>query len=268
MTAVRVAPLDAPQINAGNAVWTDDAELRAKFAEAVIAGGHTCGRSMSPHGPTQVGASGIHYVPTCKHHCVIGLMLRRDGAAWAMVVPIAVPLAQHLLKGMVRCLPMTNRHLHPKGFVFALSALVLVAGTMTVAADTTARGGRLRECGGDGCRRSNIIINMHAGRGCSNLQRLIGKDISNWWWPCCRCSTVGIAVADVLVTFVPGRLDVVLGLGALVLAIVALAQTGAVRLPARSRHWAHRSRSWAWRSSGAIRRRSSRSTWWAWPASR
>jgi hypothetical protein len=38
-------------------------------------------------------------------------------------------------------------------------------------------------------------------------------------------------VADVLVTFVPGRLDVVLGLGALVLAIVALAQTGAVRLP-------------------------------------
>ena len=38
-------------------------------------------------------------------------------------------------------------------------------------------------------------------------------------------------VADVLVTLVPGRLDVVLGLGALVLAIVALAQTGDVTVP-------------------------------------
>ena len=39
-------------------------------------------------------------------------------------------------------------------------------------------------------------------------------------------------VADVLGRLVPGRLDVVLGLGALVLAIVALVQTGAVKLPA------------------------------------
>jgi hypothetical protein len=38
-------------------------------------------------------------------------------------------------------------------------------------------------------------------------------------------------VADALVRLVPGRLDVVLGLGALVLAIVALVQTGAVTLP-------------------------------------
>ena len=38
-------------------------------------------------------------------------------------------------------------------------------------------------------------------------------------------------VADALVRLVPGRIDVVLGLGALVLAIVALVQTGAVTLP-------------------------------------
>ena len=42
--------------------------------------------------------------------------------------------------------------------------------------------------------------------------------------------TLGV-VADALARLVPGRLDVVLGLGALVLAIVALAQTGAVTLP-------------------------------------
>lgn len=38
-------------------------------------------------------------------------------------------------------------------------------------------------------------------------------------------------VADALARLVPGRLDIVLGLGALVLAIVALVQTGAVTLP-------------------------------------